>query len=654
MSKSGTLRVNIVGDSGPLENTLKGTTSKIGGFAKTVGKVGAGAVVALGSAAVGAAFKTAAMGDEIAKTAPKLGVSTDQLQEMQHWAERNGVSSDQLERAVGRLNQRIGDGTEGSSKYVDALNGMGVATLDMNGEVRETGDVMADTIKALSDIEAPAERSAAAAEIFGTKLGRELMPALEDGSLSMEEAAQMAHEMGLVMDGEAVEAAERFTDSWADIKDAGMGMLRDFGTPVMEWMANSLFPVIQDQVVPALQGFAEWIGPHLADAMEWIGGFFDDVLLPAFQSLSEWWEENGPAIVAAAQDLWEGLESIFDTLTDYWETVVGLFTSGGDDTEGVFASIQDFAEEVWPKIQGAIESAMDAIEAVISRVTAIVEGIWDRWGEDILEFATTIWESIQKVISGVLSIIEGIFETFAGLFSGDWERMWDGVKDIVSGVWETIEGLWDTLLGAIELALDIAWDTITELWDKLWTWVKDTASEAWDDLKESISEAIEDVLDFFRDLPGDMLDALGDLGKILFDAGKEIIDGLWDGLKDMWSNVTGWFSGLGDQIKDLKGPIEKDRVLLTEIGEEIIGGLGRGLEDEWRNVEKLLGAMTAEIPVTVSDANSGQMPGMGAGRAAGMQPRQVVINIHGDVARELDEDRLVELLNRSELLAGAR
>ena len=593
MSKTGTLRVNIVGDSGPLQNTLKGTSSKIGGFAKNLAKVGVGAVVGFGSAAVGAAFKTASMGDEIAKTAPKLGVTTDELQEMAYWADRNGVSSSDMERAVGRLNQRIGDGTAGSSKYVDALNGMGVATLDMNGNVRDTSEVMGETIQALSEIESPAERSRKAADVFGTSLARNLMPALEDGSLSMEEAAQMAHEMGVVMDEDAIAASERFTDSWADIKDAGMAMLRDFGTPLMEWMANSLFPVIQDQVVPALQGFAEWIGPHLADAMEWIGGFFDEVLLPAFQSLSDWWDDNGPAIVAAAQELWEGLQSIFDTLTDYWNTVVGLFTSGGDDTEGVFASIQDFAEEVWPKIQGIIESAMDAIEAVISRVTAIVEGIWDRWGEDILEFATTIWESIQKVISGVLSIIEGIFETFAGLFSGDWERMWDGVKGIVSGVWETIEGLWDTLLGAIELALDIAWDTITELWDKLWTWVKDTASEAWDDLKESISEAIEDVLDFFRDLPGDMLDALGDLGKILFDAGKEIIQGMIDGIRNMLGNLRSTMSDVASNVRNFlpfspakDGPLRRHPP--DEAGAKIAKMLADGLHSG-------MGAVDAEM-----------------------------------------------------------
>jgi len=608
VSKSGTLRVNIVGDAGPLENTLKGAGGKIGGFAKTVGKVGAGAVVALGTAAVTSAFKTAAMGDEIAKTAPKLGVSTDQLQEMTYWAERNGLSSSDLERAVGRLNQRIGDGEAGSSKYVDALNGMGVATLDMNGNVRETGDVMADTVKALSDIESPAERSAAAAEIFGTKMGRELMPALQDGSLSMEEAAEMAHELGLVMSEDATKSAERFTDAWADIKDAGTGMLRDFGTPVMEFMAERLFPMIQDHVVPALREFADWVGPKLAVAAEWIGDFFDNVVMPAFESLSDWWQEDGPAIIAAAEALWDGLKGVFDAVSDAWDTLVGMFQSGGNDTNSVFAEVSAFAKEVWPQIQAIIESAMDAIQAVIRLVTEIVRRVWEAWGDDILKFAATIWESIKTVIQGTLQVIQGIWETFAGLFSGDWSRMWDGIKQIASGVWDVIGGLWDALLGAIELALTVAWDVISGLWEALWEWIKDKASEAWDNLKQSVSDGIDDVVGFFRDLPGNMVSALGNLGDILKGAGRQILGGLFDGFRERWETSKKWLSDLGGQIKNLKGPIEKDRVLLTDIGEEIIGGLGRGMDKEWSKVEKQLGTMTAEIPLAV---------GPGSFRAAG-------------------------------------
>ena len=649
MSKSGTLRVNIVGDSGPLENTLKGTSSKIGGFAKTVGKVGAGAVVALGSAAVGAAFKTAAMGDEIAKTAPKLGVSTDQLQEMQYWAERNGVSSDQLERAVGRLNQRIGDGTEGSSKYVDALNGMGVATLDMNGEVRETGDVMADTIKALSDIEAPAERSAAAAEIFGTKLGRELMPALEDGSLSMEEAAQMAHEMGLVMDEDATKAAERFTDSWADIKDAGMGMLRDFGTPVMEFMADRLFPVIQEHLVPALREFADWIGPKLAAAADWIGGFFDDVLLPAFQSLSEWWEENGPAIIAAAQDMWERIRDVSDWIVEKVGVVIGWFQNLGDGT----GDLGDTMSSVWESIKGAVGAVVDWFEEhvgpvvesvaelvgvawekakdVFDTVMGQIRAVWDVIGEPTMQLiegawehlkivADTLWNAIKTIIETVLGVIRGIIDVITSAIQGDWEGVWNAILGIADTVWKGIKRTVETLATAMQRIIDNIMDTIQGLWETAWDTVSGFLSDTWEDIKDGVSGALDDIVGWMRDLPGNMLSALGNLGQILFDAGKAIIDGLWDGLKDMWGNVTGWFSGIGDEIRNLKGPIEKDRVLLTDIGQEIIGGLGRGLEDEWRNVEKLLGTMTAEIPMTVSDANSGQGPAVrrGGGAFAGV------------------------------------
>jgi len=131
------------------EGDTKSRMSKIGGLIGKAAKAATGAFVGAGSAAVAAAFQTASYGAAVADTAPKLGITTDALQEMNFWAERNGLSSSNLERAVGRLNQRVGDGAAGSSKYVDALNDIGVATLDMNGNVRQTEDVFTDAIAAL-------------------------------------------------------------------------------------------------------------------------------------------------------------------------------------------------------------------------------------------------------------------------------------------------------------------------------------------------------------------------------------------------------------------------------------------------------------------------------------------------------------------------
>src|SRR5690606_8915995 len=118
------IRIRFDGSTKGLEDATKQGERQLSrwerGFEK-MNKVATGVLVGMGAAIAGAVTKTAQAGDEIATTAPKLGVTTDALQEMRYWAEQNGLSQDRLDRAVGRLNQRIGRAIDGNQKYADAF-----------------------------------------------------------------------------------------------------------------------------------------------------------------------------------------------------------------------------------------------------------------------------------------------------------------------------------------------------------------------------------------------------------------------------------------------------------------------------------------------------------------------------------------------------
>src|SRR5690625_2199323 len=185
--------------------------------------------------------------DNIAKTSAKLGVSTDAYQEMEYWASQNGISVSAMERAVGRLDQRIGMAADGNEKYANALERLGVDMESVKDGTLETEDAMATALQTLSQLESETEKSAAAAELFGTRMARDLMPALQDGSLSFEEAKEKAEELGIVIDGETLEAAEEFNDTWDDLTRSmsaftqqAIAKLMPFFQSLMDWVIDHM------------------------------------------------------------------------------------------------------------------------------------------------------------------------------------------------------------------------------------------------------------------------------------------------------------------------------------------------------------------------------------------------------------------------------
>ncbi len=91
-------------------------------------------------------------------------------------------------------------------------------------------------------------------------------------------------------------------------------------------------------------------------------------------------------------------------------------------------------------------------------------------------------------------------------------------------------------------------------------------------------------------------------------------------MKEVWNDVTGWLGGIGDKIKSLKGPPEKDAVILVENGTLIMQGLHKGMASEWEVVADWLGSldpadaldpnMTANMSAALNGALSEAVKGL--------------------------------------------
>lgn len=291
------------------------------------------------------------------------------------------------------------------------------------------------------------------------------------------------------------------------------------------------------------------------------------------------------ALVLAIKNLWDTNKGFRDAVIQIWQSISdflqpviefisGIITNTFTQVSQWFTEnqqgIQNLIQTVWGVIQGVFEVAMIAIQAVVSLALGQMQAGWEIWSnvisgivqvawalisnifsgslDNILAVVTFVIKQVQLVIDTVMNVIQGIIKTVWSLIIGDWQGALDGINQIVGAFGNYITRAFDNVMGLAKDLIKNGIDTIKGIFDSL--------------------------------------------SKInLFDIGKAIIDGFVKGLKSSWEAGMKFIGGIGDWIREHKGPIRKDRKLLIPAGNAIMNGLNSGLTRGFRDVQSNVSGM---------------------------------------------------------------
>jgi len=199
------------------------------------------AVVAFGLTAVN---QFSSVGDAVAKMAGRTGLTTEAVSELGHAADLSGTSIETVERGLRKMQDTLVTASSGMNESTKAINKLGLSTEKMLVLSPEKQlEAFAD---AISSIENPAERTAAAIDIFG-KSGTELLPMFSGGSKGIAEMREQAKALGLSMSGEMAKSAEEVNDAMGTLRSSLGAVVTQIGAalaPVITQLANRLFPII--------------------------------------------------------------------------------------------------------------------------------------------------------------------------------------------------------------------------------------------------------------------------------------------------------------------------------------------------------------------------------------------------------------------------
>jgi lambda family phage tail tape measure protein len=149
---------------GPLGGTLDGIIGRLGPLGL--------AASAAGVAFAGLGMRAAGMADEIQDMADATGIGAGQLLNLRTSLAQAGGDAQTFATVANRLSLAIGESMGGNEKFQKSFRDLGVVIRDGNGDLRDSGSILEDTLQALAAIPDPAIRSAKAVELLGKEAAK--------------------------------------------------------------------------------------------------------------------------------------------------------------------------------------------------------------------------------------------------------------------------------------------------------------------------------------------------------------------------------------------------------------------------------------------------------------------------------------------------
>ena len=217
---------------------IEATSAKAFSFA---GLAGFGLSLTAAAAGMVALVKaTADYGDQLDAMSQRTGVAVEELAKLQYAAKLSDTSSEALGKGIGNLSKVMVAAANGAQESGKLFERFEIPLRNADGTVRKTTEVLYDLADVFAAMPEGAEKTNLAMDLFGKKLGAELIPLLNEGSAGLRAMGDEAERLGLVLSGDQAKAAAKFNDSLDKLAATSKGYAYSIG--------NVLIPALNRQL----------------------------------------------------------------------------------------------------------------------------------------------------------------------------------------------------------------------------------------------------------------------------------------------------------------------------------------------------------------------------------------------------------------------
>ncbi|OXS26401.1 MAG: hypothetical protein BI182_08380 [Acetobacterium sp. MES1] len=569
------------------------------------GSLTAGITVPIAAAVTGLgllASKAIDNADGIQKMSDVTGISAERLQELQYAGNNLGVSLDTIAGAQAKLTKSMAAAIDGTGTQAEAFSTLGISVTDSNGNLRDAKDVMNEAFSALNGVGNETERDALAMSIFG-KSAMELNPMIKAGSDEMARLTEEARKVGAVLSNEDISAMDAFGDSMDAVK---MAISAGFAKAFAELLPKlqELMPVIQDQIVPAIAGFAEGIADlilkfsNLPGPLQGIVGGAAGLtvamgpLLMLFGGIAGGLSNILGLVgssgliggMSGAAGATGGLSAAFTALTGPVGIAVAAVAAIGaviagawqnseifrDSVGSAFESIKVTIQDAFARISEAMGPALASFQGFSSDVTPILQQIGDFLGTYVVpivkDFFNNFINGFANVIVAIAPFIEGLGNLLAfignlvgavfALFNGDWAAAWTFAQsagqsfiDFLGNGLEGLKNVFFLIFGELIAKIQESWTNIqtstTEAWNAITSFLQTTLQSIYDNTIGKLTETATGMAQKWNEAKEDT--------QAKWEAIKQDLATKWNEIKqDVTTKVTDTAKQVADKWQEAK------------------------------------------------------------------------------------------------------
>lgn len=243
-----------------------------------------------------------------------------------------------------------------------------------------------------------------------------------------------------------------------------------------------------------------------------------------------------------------------------------------------------------------IEQLPLIIDAALQLIVTLVQGLMDNLPQ-IIQAALDL---ILALVQGIIDNLPMIIETAINLIITIVGTIIDNLPMIIDAAIQIIIALIEGLVSAIPQILSAVWDIVKCIISEFLSgdWLE-TGAKILKALIDGIVSMVSSVLSAIGDLIGQIFDKFLELGSDMLDVGKNIVEGLWDGISDaagwLWDKISGFCSDIWDGICDFFEIASPSKLFKRELGFNLVYGLAEGIDGKAETAVNAVNSMGNEV-----------------------------------------------------------